>query len=177
MNTTGLLFQVKEETEQILLLWSTQTECLHAERHHGKHRKPLYGTAAGPGDGERHHFLSEPLLECGSRSNGPIRGESSLRETDRQEVREGGAHRKRKWSLLPLLQGGVRGHRGVSAVTMECVCQLGCVCVNMNTHIHNPQSSGASSISLTTTRSNRRKRTEDLKRQNFSTIEKIQHRK
>lgn len=45
-------------------------------------------------------------------------------------------HRKRKWSLLPLLQGGVRGHRGVSAVTMECVCQLGCVCVNMNTHIH-----------------------------------------
>ena len=138
LNTTGFLFQVKEETEQILLLWSTQTECLHAERHHGKHRKPLYGTAAGPGDGERHHFLSEPLLECGGRSDGPIRGESSLRETDRQEVREGGAHRKRKWSLLPLLQGGVRGHCGVSAVTMETTPRerkplpAVCVCVSAN---------------------------------------------
>ena len=129
-------------------------------------------TAAGSGHSERHHFLSEPLLECGGRSDGPIRGESSPRETDRQEVREGGAHRKRKRSLL-LLQGGVRGHRGASAVTMETTPRER----KPLPQTHNPQSSGASSISQTTRRSNRRKQTEDQKCQNFSTIEKIQHRK
>lgn len=43
------------------------------------------------------------------------RPEITRTERDRQETGEGGAHRKRKRSLLPLQQGGQRSHKGIGS--------------------------------------------------------------